>query len=160
MLMKSFKNFLRALMLAIGRPAQNRPCGSRGVTLMELLVVLAIIAIISVIAVPELMNQFAKAKVRTASIQVQELGTILDMYRLDVGKYPSTVDGLEALVAPPPGTDRWAGPYLSNRAALTDPWGNPYGYRAPGDHGDYDLWSNGADGVEGGTGDGADIANW
>lgn len=158
--MKSSENYVRALMRRIRRPARSRPCGSRGVTLMELLVVLAIIAIISTIAVPTIMNQFAKAKVRTAAVQVQQFGTILDMYRLDVGRYPSTTEGMEALMTAPPGVDRWAGPYLQNRAALTDPWGNPYEYRTPGDHGDYDLWSNGADGVSGGEERDADITNW
>lgn len=160
MLMKSSENYVRTLMRRIRRPARSRPCGSRGVTLMELLVVLAIIAIISMIAVPTIMNQYGKAKVRTAGIQVQQFGTILDMYRLDVGRYPSTADGMEALMTAPAGVDRWAGPYLQNRGSLTDPWGNPYGYRAPGDHGDYDLWSNGADGTEGGEDEDADITSW
>ncbi len=160
MSMKPFESYLRAMVRKTRGPARSRPCGSRGVTLMELLVVLAIIAIISVIAVPMLLNQFAKAKVRTASVQVQELGTILDMYRLDVGGYPATADGLEALMTAPPGVDRWAGPYLGNREALTDPWGNSYGYQAPGDHGDYDLWSKGSDGVEGGEDFAADITSW
>jgi general secretion pathway protein G len=132
----------------------------RGFTLMELMVVLLIIAAISAIAVPMYMNHLAKARVQTAGVQVKQLGTILDMYRLDVGHYPSSAEGLQALVTAPPGVDRWAGPYLKNKDALTDPWGDPYQYRSPGDHGNYDLWSNGADGTEGGEGENADITSW
>jgi len=127
---------------------------------MELLVVLAIMAGIAVIAVPIYLNQLSKSRIQTASIQVQQLGTILDMYRLDVGHYPTSSDGLESLVTAPAGVDRWGGPYLKQKESLTDPWGNPYQYRSPGDHGDYDLWSNGADGTEGGDGENADITSW
>lgn len=158
--MKSFTEIPRALVRRYLYKGRNRPCGSRGVTLMELLVVLAILAMIAVIAVPLYLNNLAKSKVQTARIQVEQLGTILDMYRLDVGSYPSTADGVDSLLTQPPGVDRWAGPYLKKRESLTDPWGRPYDYRAPGDHGDYDLWSNGADGVEGGAEDGTDITSW
>jgi general secretion pathway protein G len=158
--MKAFSEYPRAFARGILFKRRNRPCGGPGFTLLELLVVLAILAIIAAVAAPLYFNQLAKAKVRAAEIQVQQLGTILDMYRLDVGGYPSTSDGLESLMTSPPGVDRWAGPYLKNRDSLTDPWGNPYGYRAPGDHGDYDLWSNGADGSEGGEDDNADIISW
>jgi general secretion pathway protein G len=127
---------------------------------MELLVVLAILALIAVIAVPLYLNQLSKSRIQTARIQVEQLGTILDMYRLDVGVYPSSADGLEALLTQPPGVDRWGGPYLKKRESLTDPWRRLYEYRAPGDHGDYDLWSNGADGTEGGEDEDTDITSW
>lgn len=158
--MKAFTEYPRALVRRALFKMRRRSCGSPGFTLLELLVVLAILAVIAVIAVPLYFNQLSKSKVQTASIQVKQLGTILDMYRLDVGRYPTTADGLEALMTQPPGVDRWSGPYLKDRGSLTDPWRNPYGYRGPGDHGDYDLWSTGADGVEGGEDEDADITSW
>ena len=157
---KSFIETAGAVVRRILRATRNRPCGSPGVTLMELLVVLAILATIAVIAVPLYLNHLSRSRVQAAGIQVEQLGTILDMYRLDVGGYPSTADGLESLLTAPAGIDRWAGPYLKKRKSLSDPWGRPYEYRGPGDHGDYDLWSNGADGVEGGEDENADITSW
>lgn len=144
----------------IGLFSRRRSCGSRGLTLMELLVVMAIIAIIGMVAVPQVLNYLSRSRIQAADIQVDQLSTILDMYRLDVGRYPTTVEGLDALVNQPPGVDRWAGPYLRKPESLIDPWGNPYGYQAPGEHGDYDLWSYGADGTSGGEGEDADITNW
>lgn len=144
----------------IGFSSKRPLCGSRGMTLMELLVVMTIIALIAVIAVPQVLNYLTRSRIQAAKIQVDQLGTILDMYRLDVGRYPTTAEGLDALVNPPPGVDRWAGPYLRKAESLTDPWGNPYGYQAPGDHGDYDLWSYGADGTSGGEDENADITSW
>ena len=139
---------------------EKRRRRSRGYTLMELLVVMAILAAISVIAVPALLNQLSKSKIRTAGIQIDRLGAILDSYLLDVGRYPTQEEGLESLVSAPPGVDRWAGPYLKNNSALTDPWGAPYVYRSPGQHGKYDLYSLGADGAEGGDDEDADIKSW
>lgn len=144
-----------------GGPDQCRGMrGSRGITLLELLVVLAIIALIATFAVPALMNQLGASKTKAARIQVKELGSILDMYRLDVGGYPSEAEGLEALVKAPPGLDRWNGPYLKNQEALTDPWGRPYLYRMPGENGEYDLYTYGSDGAEGGEGEAADVTSW
>lgn len=142
------------------RPPVRRPCGSRGLTLLELMVVLLIIAGIAAIAVPVYLNHLTNSQIKTAKIQVSQLGTILDMYRLDVGRYPTSEEGLEALLTQPPGLDRWSGPYLQKRESLTDPWGHPYGYRSPGEHGSYDLWSYGADGAEGGEEENADITSW
>ncbi len=127
---------------------------------MELLVVIAIIAVISAIAIPWYTGRLSKARVDTTKIQITQLGTILDMYRLDVGRYPTEVDGLQALLTAPAGVDRWSGPYLGNKEALIDPWGNPYVYRSPGEHGLYDLYSLGADGAEGGEDENADITSW
>lgn len=158
--MKPFTDYPRALLRRIRIKRRGRPCGSRGFTLLELMVVLVILAVIMGFAVPIYFNQLSKSQVKAASIQVKQLGSILDMYRLDVGRYPATADGLEGLMTQPPGVDRWAGPYLKDRTSLTDPWGNPYGYRGPGDHGDYDLWSYGADGTEGGEDADADITSW
>lgn len=157
---KSVADRIRTWPCRDASPQICRVCGSRGITLLELLVVLAIIALIATFAVPALFNQLGASKTKAAKIQVKELGSILDMYRLDVGGYPSEAEGLESLVKAPPGLERWNGPYLSNPEALTDPWGRPYLYRMPGDNGEYDLYSLGSDGAEGGEGEAADVTSW
>ena len=106
-------------------------------------------------------RQLGGAKSEAAEIQLEKLGGVLDLYRLEVGVYPTTAEGLTALVdRPAAAAPSWNGPYLKNRDALTDPWGRPYQYRAPGDHGDYDIWSLGADGKPGGEGENRDVASW
>jgi general secretion pathway protein G len=132
----------------------------RGYTLVELLVVLAILGLLVAIAAPRLIKYLGVAKVDTARIQVEKLGGVLDLYHLDVGAYPTDQEGLAALVERPARADVWNGPYLKNRDSLTDPWGRPYVYRFPGQHGEYDLYSLGADGKEGGDGEDRDIKNW
>jgi general secretion pathway protein G len=137
--------------------------GSRyeeGFTLVELLVVLAILGMLAGIAVPQLMKSLERAKVDTAKVQVDKLGSILDLYRLEVGQYPGEQDGLQSLVSAPTAAERWNGPYLKNADSLVDPWGAPYRYRFPGNHGEYDLYSLGADGKDGGEGNNADITSW
>jgi general secretion pathway protein G len=131
-----------------------------GFTLVELLVVLAILGLLVAVAVPQLMNSLERAKADTAKVQVEKLGSILDLYRLEIGHYPTEQDGLRALVEPPGATERWNGPYLKNREALIDPWGSPYRYRLPGEHGEYDLYSLGADAKDGGEGNNADVTSW
>jgi general secretion pathway protein G len=138
----------------------RRRSGERGLTLIELLVVLLIIALIAAFAVPQVMNYLGGARQDAAAIQISRLSGILDLYRLDVGHYPSTAQGLDALMEAPTDADRWNGPYLKKDDALTDPWGRPYEYRFPGEHGDFDLYSLGADGAEGGDGEDADVVNW
>jgi len=133
---------------------------SRGYTLVELLIVITILAGISVIAVPTYLNYLEKSRIKTAAIQIDRLGAILDTYLLDVGRYPTQAEGLEALVSAPSGVDRWAGPYLTKKESLIDPWGTPFQYRSPGEHGKYDLYSLGPDGAEGGDGENADITSW
>jgi general secretion pathway protein G len=131
-----------------------------GYTLVELLVVLAILGLLVAIAAPRLISYLGAARGDTAKIQVEKLGTVLDLYHLEIGRYPTDQEGLQALVERPSQLDTWNGPYLKNREALTDPWNRPYVYRFPGQHGDYDLYSLGADGREGGDGENRDITSW
>jgi general secretion pathway protein G len=116
-----------------------------GFTLLELLVVMVILGLLAGYVGPKLFAQIGKSEAKVARAQIDALGKALDQYRLDAGRYPSTAQGLAALTQAPPGEPRWAGPYLT-RGAPPDPWGRPYGYRSPGEHGDYDLWSSGPDG--------------
>ena len=143
---------------------QRSPTSSQridaGMTLVELLVVLVILALIASFAVPRLTQYVGGARTDTAAIQIKRLAGVLELYRLEVGAYPSTEEGLAALMTKPATAGAWNGPYLQNADALTDPWGRAYLYRAPGEHGDYDLFTFGADGAEGGDGDDADVANW
>ena len=135
--------------------------GERGMTLVELLVVLLILSLIAAFAVPQAIKYLGGARADAAGVQVNRLTSILDLYALDVGHYPSTDEGLAALMeAPRGGAAGWNGPYLRKADALTDPWGRAYEYRAPGDHGPFDLWSLGADGAEGGDGENADVTSW
>lgn len=141
-------------------PASKRRRGERGMTLMELLVVLLILAAIAAFAVPRVMNYLGGARSDAAEIQIDRLGGILELYQLDTGRLPTTEEGLQALMQAPPGVKGWNGPYLKKDNSLIDPWGNPYVYRAPGEHGSYDIVSYGADGQQGGDGDDADITSW
>lgn len=131
----------------------------RAFTLLELLVVVAIIALLAGYVGPKYFGQIGKAEVKVVRAQIDGMEKALDQYRLDVGRYPSTEQGLNALVTQPAGIDRWAGPYLKKQVPL-DPWGHPYVYKFPGAHGDFDLLSYGRDGAPGGSGENADITNW
>ncbi len=134
-------------------------CGERGYTLMEILIVLALLALIAGFAVPNLMKIFGGAKTDAAAIQINNLGAVLDIYRLENGAYPTDEQGLQALVTKPDNAKTWNGPYLDKESALTDPWNNPYRYRVPGQRSSrgYDLYSFGADNAEGGEGENSDI---
>jgi general secretion pathway protein G len=131
-----------------------------GFTLIELLVVLVIIGLLASVATPPVIRYLGKAKTDTAKIQIQALGAAVDMFRLDNDRYPSTEEGLQALVARPSTAERWNGPYVKKESSLLDPWGQRYQYRSPGEHGDYDLFTLGADKAQGGTGENADVGNW
>ena len=134
--------------------------GERGFTLVELLVVLVILGLLATFAAPRVIKYLGRAKVDAAAAQLQNIAGTLDLYRLEVGHYPSAEQGLEALVTRPPGVDSWNGPYIKKREMLIDPWGALYHYRFPGEHGDFDLYSLGADGAEGGEGEDRDITDW
>jgi len=135
--------------------------GERGMTLVELLVVLLILSLIAAFAVPQTIKYLGGARRDAAAVQVERLASILDLYALEVGRYPTTEEGLQALVEAPRGASaRWNGPYLRKADGLIDPWGQPYEYRAPGEHGTFDLYSLGADSAEGGEGENADVTSW
>ncbi len=136
-----------------------RPHGSSGFTLLELLVVMVIIGLLAGYVGPKLFAQIGKSEVKATKAQIDALQKALDQYRIDIGRYPSTEQGLAALVTRPADEPRWAGPYLA-KAVPSDPWGRPYQYQAPGQHGDYDLLSHGRDGQPGGEGDDADQVSW
>lgn len=138
--------------------AASQTCkGERGLTLLEMLAVLAIIALISALAAPQVIGYLDRSRVDTADVQIKSLETVLDMYRLDVGAYPSPEAGLDALVTQPAGVEDWRGPYLQRADALTDPWGNPYGYAVSEDGQTAQVFSFGSDGAEGGEGNADDI---
>jgi general secretion pathway protein G len=131
-----------------------------GFTLIELLVVLVILGLLAAFAAPQVLNYLGRAKTDAAKAQVQNIASILDLYRLEVGSYPSQQDGLNALLEEPADAPRWNGPYVKRRDALVDPWGRMYEYRFPGDHGAYDLFTLGADGGEGGEDEDQDVSSW
>ena len=109
---------------------------------------------------PRVINYLGEAKVKAAKIQIESFSSALDLYYLDAGRYPSSSEGLTALAQRPGGSQTWNGPYLKGGVVPNDPWGKPYVYRAPGEHGAYDIVSYGSDGQEGGTGTAADIVSW
>jgi len=131
-----------------------------GFTMIELMVVMIILGLLAALVAPRMFGKLGKAKTNAAYTQIELFGTALDSFRLDVGRYPTSPEGLEALVNPPSGADEWNGPYLKKLEIPLDPWNNPYIYESPGNHGDYDLYSYGADGTEGGDGENRDIVSW
>ncbi|NOR69139.1 MAG: type II secretion system major pseudopilin GspG [Methylomarinum sp.] len=132
----------------------------QGFTLLELLVVLGIIALLAGIVGPQVMKHMAASKSKAAKVQVEDLSAALDMYKLDVGKYPTSEQGLSALVEKPSDSKRWNGPYLRKVKVPKDPWIQDYRYASPGQYGRFDLYSYGADDKEGGEGEDQDINSW
>jgi general secretion pathway protein G len=141
-------------------PCAGKPPQVRGFTLIELLVVLVILGLLAGLVGPQVMRYLGESKTKTAGLQIKDLGAALDLYRIDTGSYPSSAQGLEALVNEPSGAANWNGPYLRSRELPLDPWGREYSYRFPGDHGEFDLWTNGADGRPGGEGDNKPVTSW
>jgi general secretion pathway protein G len=132
----------------------------RGFSLIELLVVIIILGLIAGLVGPRLFGRVGQSKVATARAQIELFGAALDQYRLDIGAYPPAGVGLQALVQNP-SLAAWNGPYLKKPVVPSDPWGRPYQYKCcPGDHGDYDIWTTGADGASGGEGENGDVNSW
>jgi general secretion pathway protein G len=143
-----------------GRAASAaRPHRQSGFTLIELLVVLAILGLLAAIATPQVVKYLGKARADTARIEIKTIGSALDLFFIDNGRYPTQQEGLSALVEAPGALASWRGPYLKSKGPPVDPWGRPYQYRYPGQHAEYDLYSLGADNA-GGAGDNVDIKNW
>lgn len=130
----------------------------KGFTLIELLIVMIILGLLAALVAPKMFQKVGSSKQKAAKAQIAMLGTALDAFRLDVGRYPNAQEGLDAL-RKNPGNDNWDGPYLP-KDVPPDPWGKQYVYRFPGEHGDYDLYSMGADGQDGGEGENADVVSW
>jgi general secretion pathway protein G len=137
----------------------RRAVAEGGFTLLELLVVMVIIGLLAGYVGPRYFSQIGKSEAKAARAQIDALEKALDQYRLDIGRYPSTEAGLAALVTRPANEPKWSGPYLK-KAVPPDPWGRPYLYKSPGEHGEYDLASLGKDGRPGGNGEDADITSW
>jgi general secretion pathway protein G len=145
--------------LTARRYTQARLWATRGFTLLELLVVMVIIGLLAGYVGPKYFAQIGKSEIKATRAQIDSLEKALDQYRLDTGHYPSAEQGLAALFAPPSNETKWAGPYLK-KVVPQDPWGHPYLYKIPGEHGEFDLVSYGKDGQPGGSGEAADITNW
>jgi general secretion pathway protein G len=141
-------------------PAERPRRGDDGFTLLELLVVLAIMGLLAAIVAPQVLKYLGSSRTQTAKVQIQNITSALELYKLDVGRYPSQGEGLQALVTAPADTVSWNGPYLKNTAALQDPWGQPYHLRSPGQHGEVDVYTLGSDKAEGGSGEARDVGNW
>jgi general secretion pathway protein G len=141
------------------KPVKDKKDRCGGFTLIELMIVLFILGLLAALVAPRLMGRVGKAKQKTAQAQIQLLGTALDLFHLDVGRYPTDEEGLRSLYQRPESLPPWGGPYL-DKAPPKDPWGQNYAYKYPGEHGPYDLWSLGADGQPGGEGENVDITNW
>ncbi len=142
--------------MKLNRHFEARRNGQRGFTLVELLLVLVILALIAGLVLPGIIGKAESAKAKAASSQISRISMSVESFYLDTG---STPDSIEDLVNEPAGVSGWNGPYIKN-SLLKDPWGRPYQFRAPGEHGDFDIWSFGADGQQGGEKNNADITSW
>src|SRR5436190_12077837 len=144
------------------RPRRRSPTlrrDERGMTLIEILVVLVLIGIVMGIVGSNFLGRGEKAKADAAKIEIGQIAQSLDLFKLEVGRYPSSQEGLQALISAPAGINNWNGPYWKKQQVPKDPWGNEYKYAAPGQSGPYDIVSLGADGKEGGEGVNKDITN-
>jgi general secretion pathway protein G len=156
-MMKSVGSIRRSFASGQRRKRQQDQ-GEQGFTLVEMLVVITIIGLIMGLIGPRVLNYLNESKVKAAKIQLQSFSSALDLFYLDASRYPSSSEGLAALVQRTPGVAAWNGPYLKGGNVPNDPWSHPYMYRAPGERGPYDIMSYGSDGQEGGSGLAADIS--
>jgi general secretion pathway protein G len=131
-----------------------------GLTLVEMLVVLGIIALLATLVAPQVIRYLSEARSDTAAAQLKNIESAVELFYLDTGSYPASDSGLEALVNPPANVAGWKGPYLKKREGLVDPWGKPFAYRQPGEHGAFDVFTLGRDGKEGGEDEDKDIVSW
>lgn len=131
-----------------------------GFTLLELLIVMLIIGLLAAFVAPRMIGKVGKSKKTIAKAQIESLCTAIETYRLDTDRYPTQESGLTALISNSADASNWGGPYLSKRQVPKDPWGNEYVYTYPGNSGDYDIVSYGADGQDGGEGEDADVTSW
>ena len=150
---------LRSLLRSVRALSVRSRAYQAGFTLVEMLVVLTIIALILGLVGPRVLNYLSESRVKTAKLQIESFGSALDLFYLDTGRYPTTSEGLNALVQRPTGIEVWNGPYVKGGKVPSDPWGNPYQYRSPVESAPYEIVSYGSDGREGGTGTAADISN-
>ena len=153
----SYREGTKLKMIKTIRSSRNR---QSGFTLIELLVVLLILGLLAGLVGPRVLKYLGGAKTDTAKLQIEELGAGLDLFHLEVGRYPTTDEGLQALSTKPAGIDSWNGPYMKKKDIPADPWGQNYNYQSPGEHGDYDLFSLGRDGNVGGDGEDQDVVSW
>ena len=142
------------------RTARLRNKRQNGFTLLELLVVLAILGLLAAIVGPQVIKYLGSSKTQTASVQAKNIAASLELFRLDAGRYPTASEGLNGLIKAPASVPIWNGPYLPQATAIIDPWGNPYKFKAPGDHGEMDVFSLGSDNAIGGSGEAKDVGNW
>jgi general secretion pathway protein G len=134
--------------------------GEAGFTLLELLVVLAIMGLLAAIVAPQVLKYLGSSRTQTAKVQIQNITAALELYKLDLGRYPTNEEGLASLVTQPASAAGWNGPYLQKASALKDPWAQPYLYRNPGQHSEVDVYTLGSDKAEGGAGEARDVGNW
>lgn len=142
------------------RKTLRRTRPDAGFTLLELLVVLAIMGLLAAIVAPQVLKYLGSSRSETAKVQIQNINAALELYHLDVGRYPTADEGLKSLVTQPQTAAGWNGPYLKKATALDDPWGQAYLYKVPGQHGDVDVYTLGSDKAEGGSGEAKDVGNW